>query len=49
MANKLDEYKSKIEKELSDNSKPWTKYFALAQEKTGVNKVYIFLGKFKFK
>lgn len=46
MASKLQEYKDNIEQSLNDKSKPWTKYFELAEQKVGVNRVYIFLGKF---
>ena len=43
--DKLDTYKQQLEKELSDDSKPGTKYFKLIEEKTNLNKVYIFAGK----
>ncbi|KAL7051239.1 hypothetical protein ACKWTF_004394 [Chironomus riparius] len=42
--DKLDTYKQQLEKELSDDSKPWTKYFKMIEEKTNVNKIYIFGG-----
>lgn len=44
MSLKLQEYKDTIEKNLRDRSKPWTKYFDLAEEKTGVSRVYLFVG-----
>lgn len=48
--DKLDSYKQQLEKDLSDDSKPWTKYLKLAEEKTGVQRIYIFFGKlFRFK
>ncbi|XP_011152254.1 receptor expression-enhancing protein 5 isoform X2 [Harpegnathos saltator] len=36
--------KDYLEKALKDESKPWTKLFAQAEEKTGVDRLYIFLG-----
>lgn len=42
---KFDEYKQAFEKELIDDKKPWSKYLKLAEEKTGVNRSYIALGK----
>lgn len=48
MASKLQEYKDNIEQSLNDKSKPWTKYFELAEQKVGVNRLYIFLGKFLY-
>lgn len=45
--DKLDTYKQQLEKELADDSKPWTKYFKLLEEKTNLPKIYIFLGKQK--
>lgn len=36
--------KEYLEKALKDESKPWTKVFAQAEEKTGVDRLYIFLG-----
>lgn len=41
---KFDDYKQQLEKDLKDDSKPWTKYLKLAEEKTGLNRLYIFLG-----
>jgi len=41
---RFDVYKQELEKELSDDSKPWSKYLKLAEEKTGVNRTYIFFG-----
>lgn len=45
MANKIDEVRTSIETSLKDESKPWTKIFNLAEVKTGVPRLYIFLGK----
>lgn len=44
MANKIDEVRTSIEKSLSDESKPWTQLFSLAEAKTNVPRLYIFLG-----
>jgi hypothetical protein len=44
MGSKLQEYKEIIERNLVDKSKPWTKYFDRAEQKTGVNRVYLFVG-----
>lgn len=35
---------SELDKCLGDEKKPWTKYLALAEEKTNVPRKYIFLG-----
>lgn len=37
--------KEYLEKTLKDESKPWTRMFVLAEEKTGVDRLYIFVGK----
>lgn len=36
--------KEYLEKALKDESKPWAKMFALAEEKTGVDRLYVFVG-----
>jgi len=36
--------KEYLEKALKDESKPWTKMFIFAEEKTGVDRLYIFVG-----
>ncbi|KAJ8682385.1 hypothetical protein QAD02_018177 [Eretmocerus hayati] len=36
--------KETLEKVLKDDSKPWTKYLALAEQKTGVDRIYLFVG-----
>lgn len=43
--DKFDGYKQQLEKDLNDDSKPWTKWLKLAEEKTNVPKLYLFLGK----
>ena len=42
--DKFDGYKQQLEKDLSDDSKPWTKYLKIAEEKTGVQRIYLFFG-----
>lgn len=49
MSIRLQEYRDAIEKSLKDRSKPWTRYFDIAESKTGVSRVYLFVGKFGFK
>lgn len=44
MSSKLFEYRETIERNLSDKSKPWTKYFEMAEQKSGVSRVYLFVG-----
>jgi len=44
MAAKFSEYKENIDKALHDNTKPWTSWFALAEGKTGVKRLYLFIG-----
>ncbi|XP_040159212.1 receptor expression-enhancing protein 5 isoform X3 [Anopheles arabiensis] len=44
MANKVEEIRGSIESSLKDESKPWTQFFKLAEEKTNVPRLYIFLG-----
>lgn len=44
MAAKISEYKEAIDKALHDNQKPWTGWLAFAEKKTGVKRLYIFLG-----
>ena len=46
MAQKFEEYKQTLDKCLKDESKPWTKLFDVAEQKTGVDRTYIALGKF---
>ncbi|CAD6215918.1 GSCOCG00000735001-RA-CDS [Cotesia congregata] len=36
--------KESIEKALKDESKPWAKLFSMAEAKTGIDRLYIFLG-----
>lgn len=43
--DKFEGYKQQLEKDLADDSKPWSKYLKIAEEKTGVQRIYIFLGK----
>lgn len=39
--------KESIEKALKDESKPWAKLFSMAEAKTGIDRLYIFLGQYK--
>ena len=41
----LNKFKNILEKDLKDDSKPWTKWLTIAEEKSGVNRVYLFVGK----
>lgn len=43
--DKFEGIKQSLDKELADESKPWSKYLKLAEEKTGVSRSYIFFGK----
>ena len=45
MAQKIEEVKNKLNKVLNDQSKPWAGIFNLIEEKTGVQRLYICLGK----
>lgn len=45
--DKFDSIKQQLDKDLADESKPWTKYLKLAEEKTGVSRSYIFLGELR--
>ncbi|KAF7995479.1 hypothetical protein HCN44_006586 [Aphidius gifuensis] len=40
--------KDTLEKALKDESKPWTKLFALAETKTGIDRFYVFLAAIGF-
>lgn len=40
--------KETLEKALKDDSKPWTKYLVFAEQKTGLDRLYIFVGEFFF-
>lgn len=45
MAAKFSEYKESIDKVLHDNKKPWTGWLDVAEEKTGLKRIYLFGGK----
>ena len=49
MATYLEKIITPVEKQLSDESKIWSKWFALAEEKTGVKRLHLFYGKFDCK
>lgn len=42
--SRIEVIKESIEKTLKDENKPWAKLFAFAEEKTGINRLYIFVG-----
>lgn len=44
MAAKFQEYKENLELNLKDKSKPWTKYFDIAEQKTGADRLHLFIG-----
>lgn len=46
MAAKISEYKESIDSALHDKNKPWSGWLALAEEKTGIKRIYLFGGKF---
>jgi hypothetical protein len=43
--DKFEGFKQTFEKELAADDKPWSKYLKLAEEKSGVSRTYIALGK----
>lgn len=45
MAAKISEYKESIDTILHDTKKPWTGWLAVAEEKTGIKRIYLFGGK----
>lgn len=45
MAQKIDEYKTKLNSALNDNTKPWKAVLDFAEEKTNVPRLYLFAGK----
>lgn len=42
---KLVSMKEWVEKTLEENKKPWTKFYVMGEEKTGINRLYLFAGK----
>jgi len=44
MSGKINEIKTELSKSLHDASKPWTGILANAERKTGVDRLYIFIG-----
>lgn len=45
MAEKIEAIKVSLNQSLNDKEKPWKKLFDLAEEKSGVPRVYLFAGK----
>lgn len=45
MAQKLAEFKKELDETLRDSSKPWTSTLSDLEAKTGVDRLFIFLGK----
>lgn len=43
---KIMAIKESIDAALKDRSKPWTRYLEMAEMKTGVDRLYIFLGEY---
>lgn len=48
MSARIHEIRDTLERQLNDKSKPWTPYFDKAEQKTGVSRVYLFVGKGTF-
>ena len=44
MSKKVQAYKQSLEKCLKDDTKAWAQFFNFAEEKTSINRVYIFCG-----
>lgn len=46
MAGKILAIKEQVNASLHDTSKPWTKCFEEAEKKSGVDRLYIFVGEY---
>lgn len=46
MSEQFYRYKNIIEKNLNDKATPWEPILAYLEEKSGVKRIYLFLGKF---
>lgn len=46
MAERIEAIKVSLNQTLNDKDKPWKKALDLAEEKTGVPRLYLFAGKF---
>ncbi|CAB3369656.1 Hypothetical predicted protein [Cloeon dipterum] len=44
MGSKVDDFRNKLEKTLSEEGRPWTPILGKAEEKTGVKRLYIVIG-----
>lgn len=45
MGSRLQECKENLEKSLNDDTKPWASILQWAEDKTGANRLYIFVGR----
>lgn len=45
MASRVEEFKHTVNEALNDQAKPWKALFDIAEEKTGVPRLYLFSGK----
>lgn len=45
MATKITEIKDNLNKSLRDSTKPWTFVLDIVETRTGVDRLYIFIGK----
>lgn len=45
MAARVQEVKDHLEKALRDKTKPWAPLLDMAESKTGLDRMYIFIGK----
>lgn len=46
MAERIEAIKVTLNQSLNDKEKPWKKFFDLAEEKSGVPRVYLFAGEY---
>lgn len=47
MAQRVNEIKEQLSKALYDETKPWTPILVTLEDKTGIPRLYIFIGKKK--
>lgn len=48
MANKVQDVKDQLNVILNDKSKPWSPAFDLIEKKTGVDRLYAFIGNYYY-